>query len=208
MAKPAREFLWWRFIRAVLAALGLIVALVSLTPLVTWWARALSGPMTDPKGDILIVLAGSSAERGTIGYNSYLRAQYAAWAYQGGGFAQIIVSGGGEPPASVAMRDFLVSQGVPGERIRVETASHSTQENAINARALLGSERGSLVLLTSDYHMFRARRVFQKAGLAVRPRPIPDVLKRANSLAGRWPAFLDLLGETAKIGYYLVRGWI
>jgi hypothetical protein len=50
--------------------------------------------------------------------------------------------------------------------------------------------------------------VFRRAGIDVLPRPIPDVVKRGTTWYGRWPAFLDLLEETAKIGYYYVRGWM
>ena len=64
------------------------------------------------------------------------------------------------------------------------------------------------MLLTSDFHMYRAQRTFKKAGLDVLPRPFPDVRKRATSLLGRWEAFLDLTYETAKIVGYYVRGWI
>ena len=64
------------------------------------------------------------------------------------------------------------------------------------------------MLLTSDYHMFRAHRAFKKAGLEVLPKPFPDARKRASEWTGRWPAFLDLVEETLKIGYYYARGWI
>jgi hypothetical protein len=56
--------------------------------------------------------------------------------------------------------------------------------------------------------MFRAYRAFRKLGLEVAPRPIPDARKRAARYRGRWPAFLDLLEETAKISYYYTHGWI
>jgi uncharacterized SAM-binding protein YcdF (DUF218 family) len=181
---------------------------VTFSPLTIWWTRALSGPLTEPQGEILIVLAGSSAARGSLGYSSYLRAQYALWAYQGGSFQQIVVSGGGQPPVSVAIKNFLVAEGVPPDRIRVETNSTNTHENAMQTRALLAGRPGPFVLLTSDYHMFRARRAFRNAGLNVLPRPIPDSFKRATRFAGRWPAFLDLLEESAKIAYYRLRGWI
>ena len=66
--------------------------------------------------------------------------------------------------------------------------------------------------LTSDFHMFRAWRDIPKVGLkwglSVRPRPVPDVLKRTSSWKGHWPAFLDLTAETVKIAYYYARGWI
>jgi uncharacterized SAM-binding protein YcdF (DUF218 family) len=62
--------------------------------------------------------------------------------------------------------------------------------------------------MTSEYHMFRASRVFQKAGVNVAPRPIPDALKRAGVTLKRWPVLVDELSETVKIGYYAARGWI
>jgi len=86
--------------------------------------------------------------------------------------------------------------------------SGSTHENALYVTELLAGISGRKVLLTSDYHMFRARRAFKKAGLEVLPRPFPDARKRASGWTGRWPAFLDLVGETMKIGYYYVRGWM
>jgi len=106
------------------------------------------------------------------------------------------------------MRNFLESHGVPREAIQIETQSTSTHENALHVAKLLADVPGSKVLLTSDYHMFRAYHAFKKAGLDVMPRPFPDVKKRANGWAGRWPAFLDLVQESIKIVYYRVHGWI
>ena len=97
---------------------------------------------------------------------------------------------------------------MPREAIQIETLSMSTHENAMRVAELLTQVRGRKVLLTSDYHMFRAYHAFKKAGLEVLPRPFPDARKRAVGWAGRWPVFLDLVMETAKIGYYRVRGWI
>jgi hypothetical protein len=44
-----------------------------------------------------------------------------------------------------------------------------------------------------------------KSGATVLPRPIPDVLKRASTWKGQWPAFLDLASETVKIACYYAR---
>src|SRR5438270_12213496 len=158
MNTRGHRFSIWRAVVAVLAAIGLVFVLVTFTPLVSWWARDLAGPLSDPKGDVLIVLAGSSASDGVMGYNSYLRCQYALRAYQDGGFREIVLSGGGQPPIAVAMRDFLVGNGVSPDRLLLEATSTSTHENAIYTRRVLGSESARVVLLTSDYHMFRARR--------------------------------------------------
>ncbi len=193
----------------VFSALGFLVVVVTFTPLVSWWGSELAGPWKDPKGDVLIVLSGSSANSGIIGDSSYLRAEYAVLAYRRDGFRTIILSGGAQPvPIADAMRDFMVSQGVPPGVIITETNSTSTRENGLCVREVLDGLPGSKVLMTSDFHMFRAFRVFRKLGMEAAPRPIPDALKRASRYRGRWPAFLDLLQETVKIGYYYARGWI
>jgi uncharacterized SAM-binding protein YcdF (DUF218 family) len=195
---------------AALASLGVLLAIVTLTPLVPWWGRALAGPWGDPRGEVLIVLGGSSTNDGLIGGNSYWRSAYAVFAYREGWVRQIIITVGSNTatPTAASMRAFLECQGVPREIIVVETQARNTRENALYTKPLLSNSAGQRVLLTSDFHMFRARRVFEKVGIDVRPRPIPDVLKRASTWRGRWPAFLDLIFESAKIAYYYAHGWI
>jgi uncharacterized SAM-binding protein YcdF (DUF218 family) len=202
-----------RFLCILLAAftsLGVLVTIVTATPLDSWWARALAGSWDDSRGEVLIVLGGSSTNDGVIGENSYWRSVYAVTAYREGGFRQIILTGGSRMgiPIAASMGAFLESQGVPHNIIVLETRSASTRENAFYTKPLLSERTGQNVLLTSDFHMFRARRTFQRVGLSVLPRPIPDVLKRASTWKGRWPAFLDLGLETIKIAYYYARGWI
>lgn len=192
----------------LLTATGLLVGAIMFMPLVPWWARKLAGPMDDPSGDVLIVLGGSALEDGIIGQSSYWRSVYAVRAYRKTPFARIIVSGGGEFRPADAMRDFLVASGIPGDRITVEDRSVSTRENAVYTKQLVASDSKRLVLLTSDYHMFRALRAFRRVGMNVAPRPFPDLIKRSSSVTERWPAFFELCEEEAKTGYYWVRGWI
>ena len=201
---------FFRLLRSSLACVGLLVVLITVTPLVSWWSRALAGPWEDPNGDVLIVLGGSLLMDGVIGRDSYWRSTYATLAWANGTFHRIIVSGGGSLPSSIAvpMGDFLECRGVPRTAIQVETRSQNTHENALYVKELLTGVPGRKVLLTSDYHMFRAYRAFRKAGLDVQPRPFPDAGKRASTWAGRWPAFLELAEETVKIAYYYLRGWI
>lgn len=204
-----------RWLRRLCLAIGVCWLAVTLTPVTRWTARWLAGPWHDPQGDVLIVLGGSLLDQDLIGVNSYWRAVYASLAWREGGFRQVVISGGGpeRTPIAVPMRQFLVCMGVPADAILVETKSQNTRENARYTRELLEERRlteppHGLVLLTSDYHMYRARRVFERAGLAVRPRPFPDVIKRSVCWHCRWDAFLDLVWEAAKIAYYRARGWI
>lgn len=195
-----------RLAGGALCGLGLVFVVATLTPLVSWWGRQLAGPWDDPRGEVLIVLGASTLEDGTLGVDSYWRAVYAKLVYHEGGVRQVLVSGGGG--VAVALKDFIQCQGVPPEVIRLEASSTSTRENALYSRDLLAGVSGRPVLLTSDYHMYRAHRAFRKAGLEVLPRPFPDAIKRASFWRSRWPAFLDLVLETGKIGYYRLRGWI
>jgi uncharacterized SAM-binding protein YcdF (DUF218 family) len=197
-------------IRTIVAASGALLIVVTFTPLDLWWATWLAGRWDDPKGEVLIVLGGSVVDDGMIGASTYWRAVYAVRAWRQGGFKAVVFSGGGTGSGSAAeaMRDFLISQGVPREVIWTETRSESTRENALFTKPILDSMPGRKVLLTSDFHTYRASRAFKKVGLDVVSRPLPDVRKRAQSIFGRWGAFLDLSEETAKIIGYYVRGWI
>jgi uncharacterized SAM-binding protein YcdF (DUF218 family) len=195
-----------RIVATGCAAWSLLMAVVTFSPVLSWWAARLSGAMNDPAGDILIVLAGDRTEPGMIGRSSYWRSVYAVWAWRSGGFRRIVLSG--ERTSTEPMRDFLACQGVPVEAILLEPRSASTRENAQFTVALLRTEGGKKVLLTSDFHMYRARTSFEKAGLAVLPRPFPDAAKRISRRYERWSVFCELLEETIKIGYYYARGWI
>ena len=128
----------------------------------------------------------------------------------GRGFREVVLTGGGRDntPIVEPIRQFLQCQGVPPQVISLETRSNSTRENALYTKDLLAGVPGRKVLLTSDFHMFRAHRAFRKVGLDVQPRPYPDVRKRAGNWRGRWTSFLDLSEETVKIFYYYARGWI
>ena len=194
-----------RFAIGVFAFIGLVLMLVMLTPVTSIYARWLAGPWTDPEGPVLIVLGGASMEEGIIGVNTYWRAVYALRAYKKSHFTLVILTGA---QAAENIRDFLTFQGVPSNAIRLETRATTTRENALYVREMLANVPGRKILMTSDYHMFRAKRVFAHAGIDVIPRPIPDAIKQGANWQGRWPAFVDEIVESLKIGYYAARGWI
>jgi len=186
------------------AVLGLTVLLATFSPFVAWYARRLAGPWTDPRGDILIVVSGASLSE-FPDENTVLRCLYAVLAWRQGGFRKIVVSG---YRTSTHMRSLLIAEGVPPEVVVTEDAAKSTRENALYVARLLANDSGSKVLMTSDYHMFRAVRAFRKAGLKVAPRPIPDALKRVGNPSRLWPAFVEEAAESVKIVYYALKGWI
>jgi len=199
-----------KFARNALAGLGLFVVLVTVFPVDSAILRLISTEWDGRPGRVLIVL-GADSLPDMIGLSTYWRSVYAVRMWREGGFERVLLSGGKNAAgATVAdqMRQFLVSQGVPPERIDVEGESRDTHENAIYTKRMLGPQPGPSVLLTSDYHMFRAVRVFRKAGLDVHPRPIPDAAKLMGHWRLRWSLFVDLAIENSKTLYYFVRGWI
>jgi len=187
-----------------LAVLGLLILLVVVTPLVSWWAKLYAGPIEQPKGDILILLSAAADENGGISYSSYWRARQAVFAWQTGGFKTIVISGGGGP----GILNFLLDNGVPRSAMIAEWRSTSTRESGIAVARLLENLPGKRVVLTSDFHMYRAVRVFRKLGVEAAPMAVPDVLHSTQGWPGRFGACCTMLLESAKIGYYDLRGWI
>jgi uncharacterized SAM-binding protein YcdF (DUF218 family) len=204
-----RSSAWLRRIRRLaisfLAAFGALVLIVTVTPLVSWYAQVLASPWQGAQGDVLIVLSAAGPNFGVIDVSDYWRCAYAVLTYRDHKFSHIVVSGKGIAPG---MRDFLVFNGVPAQSVIVENESGSTRENGVYTARLLRDMPGRKTLLTSDSHMFRARRVFQKLGVDVVPMPVPDIAKRANNWSLRWGLFIAELKETAAIVYYFVKGWI
>jgi len=193
-----------RWFSYICAAIGFVFLLVTLTPIVTWWAEAYAGPIERPKGDILILLSAADDDRGGISFSSYWRAREAIFAWQTGGFKKIVITGGGGP----GILDYLIVEGIPRDAIVAEWRSASTHESGIEMARLLQSMPGKKVLLTSDFHMYRALRVFRKLHIEVTPMAVRDVLQSSAGWGGRFGAFETMLGESAKIAYYGLRGWI
>jgi len=83
----------------------------------------------------------------------------------------IIVSGGqgsNEPyPEAVAMRDYLLRKGIPGDKILVEDKSTSTRENFEFSRRLMNvpdGETRKIIFVTNDFHIFRSRILAKRFG--------------------------------------------
>lgn len=189
----------------LLAFAGAVMLVVTFTPLVYWWSTLLAGPWGDPRADVLIVLGAGSESDGLLARNSHVRSVYAARAWRQGNFRKVVICGRDAAPS---MRDYLLYAGIPPGAIVLESRSTSTRENALYAAELLRDDPGGKVLLTSDFHMFRAFRVFGKAGMVVKPSPLPDGRKRYFTYSQRWGVLMDLIEESVKIVYYRARGWM
>ena len=184
-----------RWFSRICAAIGFIFVLTSFTPIVSWWAQAYAGPIERPKGDILILLSAADDDRGGISFSSYWRAREAIFAYQTGGFKKIVITGGGGP----GILDYMIVEGIPREAIIAEWGSRNTRQSGVAMERMLQTMPGKKVLLTSDFHMYRALRVFRKLDIDVTPMPVRDVIQRAAHWGGRFESFETMAGESAAI---------
>ncbi|RLV04382.1 hypothetical protein CTZ27_10460 [Streptomyces griseocarneus] len=83
----------------------------------------------------------------------------------------VVTSGGQGPdehlPESHAMADYLTERGFPAEHIRREDRSRTTEENLVYSKALMSAARGdySCVIVTNNFHAFRAALMARKTGV-------------------------------------------
>lgn len=81
-----------------------------------------------------------------------------------------IVSGGqgSNEPISEAegMKTYLMNAGIVEERILMENTSTNTNSNLSNSSALLDKANDRVVLVTNDFHVFRACSIARKQGYA------------------------------------------
>ncbi|MFS0870234.1 YdcF family protein [Paenibacillus xylanilyticus] len=104
----------------------------------------------------------------------------------------VIVSGGQGPgesiPEALAMKNYLVDQGIKPAQVIMEDQSTSTQENMAFSKKIIdksGLEHPEIMIVTSDYHMFRSKYLAAKNGYAAEygiSAPSPGYLKPINMI--------------------------
>lgn len=116
--------------------------------------------------------------------------------YRTGKIRRILLSGGAGrligkvPPEAHAVRNYLLQCGVPDTAILVENNSRNTLENALFSKQLVDSiAPGSrCVLITSAWHLRRAKAYFDKSGLRCDTFGTDFLTEKSN---GNWLAWLE-----------------
>ena len=146
--------------------------------------------------------------------------------YRAGKAPWLVFTGGWIPwqpelaPEGEVLKVWARSQGVPDSAIQVTGKVTNTAEEAAAVAALLtklssvgGTKPNTILLVTSAFHMQRAQRLFQQAGLQVLPYPVDfkvsargsfsamDLLPKAGAWQDTEMAWRELLGRA----YYTVR---
>jgi uncharacterized SAM-binding protein YcdF (DUF218 family) len=150
-----------------------------------------------PSAAIIILGAGVEAD-GTASQTLQVRAEQGAHLWQQGLAPIIICTGGvvGQAPRSEAevCQAVLIAGGVPSSAIRLESSSSNTEENVRYARDLMQAEGlADAVVVSSRYHLLRARWLFWRAGVDVVMSPAPigylTPVEIAYSYFREWGAF-------------------
>ena len=157
---------WLRWVLGVLTALALAAFVVLEVPILR---DARTDP--NPEADYIIVLG--AQVRGTKPSWSMHDRLVAALDYLNAyPESKAVVSGGQGPDEGCseaeAMQTWLTAQGVAPERILLEDRSESTQENLSTSFAIIAADGGDVAdgvgIVTSEYHLYRAKRMAEALG--------------------------------------------
>jgi len=209
--KPKR-FLWFRWL---FIAFVLFLALVLLAP---WPSDLLALPLTvnDPasSADAVVILGG-----GTKKGSNALPLQPALRVEKGVLISKtldvpIIVSGGyskktGKYEAPL-LADEAIRQGADPENIFLESRSRDTYENARLSLEIVREKKWeSIVVVTSEYHTWRACRVFRKQFSGdIRCVPASSHDAEHDSAFARLNRFRSVVREYGAIVYYAMKGYL
>ncbi len=112
--------------------------------------------------------------------------------------------------------EFLAAQamvdGIAENRIQLTETVENTAAEAKAVKQMMTSEDARIILVTSAFHMPRAKRLFSAAGVEVIPYPVDfrandrrttilDFLPSANALGGTSHTIREMIGH----GWYALR---
>lgn len=200
----------WR-IKRPLSSLALLILFVSGCPSIGngLWGLAERSAKDERKPgktyDVVIVLGGAvdgapqAAGRGS--YNGNIERLTVAYEVLKSGQAKHAILTGTDE--SNVMKAQLIDWGIAEDRLIVEDVALNTHQNAVHS-VKIARERGfqSHLLITSAYHMLRARECFRAEGLEVdtlpadfRRRRVRTILPRATDLSDSETVIHELGGR-------------
>ncbi|WP_313278120.1 YdcF family protein [Timonella senegalensis] len=156
----------WFFVAATVAYISVAFLLYLL---MSWLYSAVPTRVVPTYGIVL----GSRLIKGEVPPLLRARLDKALELYRGwsakGKVLTLIPSGGQGPdesrPEGVAMGEYLENQGVPPEHILVEDRAVNTLENLRFSRDLMADPNSPAIVVTNNYHVFRAAMLCRKLGI-------------------------------------------
>ncbi len=173
--------------------------------------------------DAIVVLSGM-LEINEVGDSTYIEWGDADRFFGGmalfkAGKAQKLVFTGGKMPWNKAkktegevLREYAISNGIASEKIYITKDVENTADEAVAVKELISPSK-RIILVTSAFHMYRAKRLFEKKGFEVIPYKVDyksagesaitviDFLPSAGSLEMTESGMREIIGRL----YYLVK---
>jgi len=143
--------------------------------------------------DAIVVLSGM-LEINEVGDSTYVEwgdpdKFFGGIALYKAGKAQKLIFTGGKMPWDKAkktegevLREYTISNGIPSEKIFVTKDVENTADEAVAVKELISPSK-NIILVTSAYHMYRAKRLFEKQGLHVIPYKVDYKVGRSLKTA-------------------------
>jgi uncharacterized SAM-binding protein YcdF (DUF218 family) len=116
------------------------------------------------------------------------------------GKAQKLVFTGGKMPWDKAkktegevLKEYAISNGIPSDKILVTKDVEKTADEAVAVKELISPSK-SIILVTSAFHMYRAKRLFEKQGYEVIPYRVDYKVARNSTVT-----ILDFLPSASNL---------
>lgn len=168
----------WLRIALLLLLIGLIAFTSSLLAIRSEWNATINEP--DSIHVLIVLGAGVWGDRPSP--QLQLRLETAASLYKKNPEMTVLVSGGQGPDEWIseaqAMHDTLIALGVSDTSILMEEDSTSTAENLRYSKAILdslGFDSSSIGIVTTDFHMYRAKMLARRFGMDAKGQSAPNV---------------------------------
>ena len=179
---------------------------------------------TIDSADAIVVLSGM-LEINEVGDSTYIEwgdpdRFFGGIALFKAGKAQKLVFTGGKMPWDNAkktegevLKEYAISNGIDSKKIFVTKDVENTADEAVAVKGLISPSK-RIILVTSAYHMYRAKRLFEKQGFIVTPYKVDykaaghmeitfmDFLPNANNLELTETGIKEVIGRL----FYLVKG--
>ena len=202
----------------VIQAIGVVVVavfcVIVFTPIANEASRYFSvGSTVQPGGAIVVPSAG--IWKGSMLDDESLRRTIRGIELFKSNVAPVIVFSGKESVEEPTMTEaelrtkLALTMGVPRDAIIKEETANTTRDESIRISALL-TARGvhDILLVTESAHMRRAKYLFERAGMEVRPAPSDNYTVAAVSPGERLRLALRLVQESLALVYYRIAGYI
>ena len=110
------------------------------------------------------------------------------------------------------LKEYAISNGIPAEKIFVTKDVENTADEAVAVKELISPSK-KIILVTSAYHMYRAKKLFEKQGFEVIPYKVDykasgnnqvilmDILPSAGNLGLTEKGMREVIGRL----FYLVK---